>query len=172
MESLEINKVAGGLLGALLFTMAVGLVTDIPFSHAKLAKPGYDLPAAADGETAGAAEAAPAVPCATLLASADAKKGQAATAICASCHSFDPNVQKTTGPNLVGVVGRDMGSTGFGGYSDTMKNFHKKWDDESLNAFLTKPGDFVKGTKMTFAGEKDPKKRADIIAYLNSISGK
>ncbi len=173
MESLETNKIAGGVLGTLLFTMALGIITDIPFSHAKLAKPGYDLPAAVEAkEGAGAVAAAAAVPFATLLASADAKKGESNTKICASCHSFEQGVEKPTGPNLIGVVGREMGSTGFTGYSDTMKGFGKKWDDEALNAFLAKPGDFVKGTKMGFPGEKDPKKRADIIAYLNSISGK
>lgn len=171
MESLEFNKMAGAFLGTCLFVMALGIITDIPYSHAKLVKPGYDLPAATEGG-AGAAGAAkePEVPFATLLAAADAKRGESATKICQTCHSFEAGVDKPTGPNLLGVVGRQMGSTGFGGYSDTMKGFGKKWDDEGLNAFLTKPSDFVKGTKMGFPGEKDPKKRADIIAYLNSIS--
>ena len=111
------------------------------------------------------------MPFATLLASADPKRGENDTKVCAACHSFDPGGEKPTGPTLIGVVVREMGSTSFAGYSDTMKGFGKKWDDEALNTFLTKPSDYVKGTKMGFPGEKSPEKRADIIAYLNSISG-
>jgi len=172
MDSFEFNKIAGSLLGTLLFVMALGIITDIPLARAKLTKPGYDLPGATEeaAAPAPAAAAEAAVPFPTLLASADPKKGEALAKVCAACHSFEKGVEKPTGPNLIGVVGREMGSTGFGGYSDTMKGMGKKWAYDSLNTFLTNPKAFVAGTKMGFAGEKDPKKRADIVAYLRSIS--
>ncbi len=171
MDSFEFNKIAGSVLGMLLFVMALGIITDIPFARAKLAKPGYDLPGATEEHAAAAPAAAEAaVPFPTLLASADPKKGEALAKVCAACHSFEKGVEKPTGPNLTGVVGREMGSTGFAGYSDTMKGMGKKWAYDSLNTFLTNPKGFVAGTKMGYAGEKDPKKRADLVAYLRSIS--
>lgn len=62
-----------------------------------------------------------------------------------------------------------MGSTDFG-YSDGLKGHGGAWTYESLNAFLTNPKAFIAGTKMAYGGERDPAKRADIIAFLRSIT--
>ncbi len=172
MDSFEFNKIAGAVLGTLLFVMGLGIFSDSLFAHAKLVKPGYDLPAAAEGGApAAAAVTAPSVPLPELLAKADPTKGAALAKQCATCHTLEKGAApKPTGPDLAGVVGRKMGSTSFGGYSDTMKGMGKTWTYEDLNTFITKPSAFVAGTKMGFAGEKDPAKRADIIAFLKSIS--
>ena len=170
MDSFEFNKIAGGVLGTLLFVMGLGIFSDALFAHAKLAKPGYDLPAAAEGGAPAAAVAAPSVPLPELLAKADPKKGEALAKQCATCHSLAADAPpKPTGPDLAGVVGRAKGSTSFA-YSDGMKAKGGAWTYEDLNTFITKPSAFVSGTKMGFAGEKDPAKRAEIIAYLKSIS--
>ncbi len=170
MDSFEFNKMAGAVLGTLLFVMGLGIFSDALFATHRPAKPGYDLPAAEEAKAGAPAAAATSEPLPVLLAKADAKKGENLIKACATCHTFDAGGSvKPTGPNLYGVVNRKIGSTGYG-YSDSMKGHGGNWDYESLNKFITNPKGFVANTKMSYAGEKDPAKRADIIAYLRSLA--
>ena len=172
MDSFELNKIAGAVLGSLLFIMGLGVISDALFAAPHMAKPGYPLPAAEEHHGGGAAAAAPevVVPLPVLLAKADPKKGENLVKACAACHSLDSSgAAKATGPSLYGVIDRAIGSTGFA-YSDTMKAKGGKWDYAQLNAFIANPKGVVAGTKMSYAGEKDGAKRADIIAYLRSLA--
>ena len=171
MDSFELNKIAGAVLGSLLFIMGLGVISDALFAAPHMAKPGYALPAA-EAAQGGPAAAAPEVvtPLPVLLAKADPKKGEALVKACAACHSLDSSgAAKATGPALYGVIDRAVGSTGFA-YSDNMKAKGGKWGYEQINAFLANPKGVVAGTKMSYAGEKDAAKRADIIAYLRSLA--
>ncbi|MGO9005060.1 MAG: c-type cytochrome [Beijerinckiaceae bacterium] len=172
MESFEFNKIAGAILGALLFGMGTGVVADAIFAQGKPAKPGYDLPT---GEVAaaepGPASKAAAEPLPELLAKADPKKGQADTKACQSCHNFEKGAGAKIGPPLYGVVDRPKGSIAGFSYSDGMKAKGGSWTFEDLNSFITDPKAYVSGTKMSaFGGEKDAHKRADILAYLRTLS--
>ena len=172
MDSFELNKIAGAVLGSLLFLMGLGVISDALFAAPHMAKPGYALPAAEESHGAPAAAAAPEVvtPLPVLLAKADPKKGEGLVKACAACHSLDSSgAAKATGPSLYGVIDRAVGSTGFA-YSDNMKAKGGKWGYEQINAFIANPKGVVAGTKMSYAGEKDAAKRADIIAYLRSLS--
>ncbi len=171
MDSFEINKIAGCVLGTLLFTMGLSIISEGLFAHPHMDKPGYALPAAAESHGGPAAAAVPDVPLPVLLAKADAKKGEAAAKACTTCHTLAKGeADKPTGPNLAGIVGRKMGSTGFAGYSDGMKAKGDNWSYESLNAFITSPKALFPNTRMTYPGERDPARRADIIAFLRSIT--
>ena len=44
------------------------------------------------------------------------------------------------------------------------------WDFDALNKFITNPKAAVPGTAMGFAGIPKDSERADVIAYLNSLS--
>jgi cytochrome c len=172
MDSFELNKIAGAVLGSLLFIMGLGVISDALFAAPHMAKPGYPLPAAEEQHGGAAAAAAPevVVPLPVLLAKADPKKGENLVKACAACHSLDSSgAAKATGPSLYGVIDRAVGSTGFA-YSDTMKAKGGKWDYAQINAFIANPKGVVAGTKMSYAGEKDAAKRADIIAYLRSLA--
>jgi cytochrome c len=68
------------------------------------------------------------------------------------------------------VVGRDIASVSDFNYSDALKSKEGEWTYEKLNEFLTNPRDWAPGTKMTFVGIKKPEERADVIAYLRSIT--
>ena len=74
------------------------------------------------------------------------------------------------GPPLYGVVGRPVASIPGFAYSDALKGKGGDWDFEKINAFITSPKAYAPGTKMTFAGESDPMKRADIVDYLHTLS--
>ncbi|MBN9308773.1 MAG: cytochrome c family protein [Devosia sp.] len=175
MDSFELNKIIGAILGTLLFVMGVGFLAEAIYHPIEGRGPGYTLPeaeaAGAHGATAEAA--APEVPLGTLLASADVAAGQAAVKKCASCHNFGAGESNKTGPLLYDVVGRLIGSHEGFAYSAGMEEHKTKgdmWSYENLNAFLTSPKTFTPGTKMSFAGVKDPVERANILAYLSTLS--
>ena len=107
---------------------------------------------------------------AELLAAADEKRGQKVAKACAACHSFDKGGRTKMGPNLWGVVGRDVASMEGFNYSDAMKAKGGKWGYDELNEFITKPRAVVKGTKMSFSGIKKAEDRAALIKWLRSLS--
>ena len=97
---------------------------------------------------------------------ADLSNGEAKFAMCGACHSIAPGGPNMTGPHLHGVVGRKAGSVADYNYSDVIKNAGFTWDPAHLNTWISGPRAMFPGTKMSFAGLKDPKDRTDVIAYL------
>lgn len=174
MDSFEFNKIAGAVLGTLLFAMGLGIVADVIFKPKLPIVAGYDLPSA-EAAPAKAAAAAPAVavaPIAERLASADAKKGEAGAKACASCHSFEKGGANKIGPALFGVADRPKGQAAGFNYSAALKDRAakgEKWDAASLDAFVANPKQYMPGTSMGYAGMADPARRADLVAYLQSL---
>jgi cytochrome c len=173
MDSFEFNKIAGGVLGTLLFVMALSVVSGGLFTPAKPAIPGYDLPSAAP-EGADAAKAEPEKPLPVLLASADATSGQKKAAICSTCHSFGKDEKsKPTGPNLWGVVGRMHAADKDFEYSTANRDLGAKgdkWTYEEIFSFIKGPKAYMPGTKMTFLGMPKAEDRAAVLAYLRTLS--
>ncbi len=84
---------------------------------------------------------------------------------CAICHTIEPGKNKI-GPSLAGVVGRKAGSAPGYSYTDANKNSGITWTEAELDKYLTNPRGVVPGTKMLFAGLKNPEDRKNVIAYL------
>jgi cytochrome c len=101
-------------------------------------------------------------------AASDAGAGARAFRMCAACHSMEPG-RHLTGPSLAHIWGRKAGTAaGFGRYSPALESSAIIWNEQTLDAWLTDPRAFVPGNTMTFPGVKDPKARADLIAFLKS----
>ena len=173
MDSFELNKIMGAVLGTLLFVMGAGFVAEAIYSPIEGRGPGYALPEPEVAEAGAPEEAAPEVPLGVLLASASAERGQAAARKCQSCHNFGEGEPNKQGPNLYDVVGRPEGAVPDFAYSEGMLAHNAAgdiWTYENLSHFLAKPSDYVPGTKMNFAGIRTPEERADILAYLQGLS--
>ncbi len=170
MDSFEFNKVAGAILGTLMLTMMLGTFAHMVFATSEPEKPGYALPSAPAEQTAATTPSAPAEPLPVLLAKADPAKGQSFAKACGACHNFEKGQGPKVGPPLWDVVGRKVASVPGFSYSDAMKGKGGTWTVDDINKFITNPKAYVPGTKMGFAGEESPEKRADIIAYLDKLS--
>jgi cytochrome c len=103
------------------------------------------------------------------LAAAPPENGEKIFRKCKSCHGIDQGGKHKIGPNLWGVVDREVASAdGYSRYSKAMISYGGVWSPERLDAFLEKPRDEINGTRMGFAGLRKPGDRASLIAYLNS----
>ena len=107
---------------------------------------------------------------ADMIRNADLSAGEWVFKKCATCHSVNKGGANKIGPNLYGVVGRNKASIIGFAYSDALKKKGGTWTIIDLNQWLTKPKDFVPGTKMGFAGLSKDKDRANVIAYLKQQS--
>lgn len=170
MDSFEMNKILGAILGTALVVVALNIASGAIFAPEKPAKAGYNIVVPKTGPSQPAPTETKEPPIAGLLASSDVKRGEDDAKVCGACHTFEKGGPAKVGPNLWGIVGRARASmTGFD-YSGGMKSMGGNWTIEDLNQFLTHPQAFVQGTKMTFQGLPRPQVRADVIAYLNSLS--
>jgi cytochrome c len=171
MNSFELNKVLGALLGTCLVLVAMRIAAGEIFTPERPAKPGYEIAVKEEAPAGAAAAAAPAaVPIATLLASASSQRGAEVARQCQACHNFQEGQGPKIGPDLYNIVGRKIASTSGFNYSAALKSKNGSWDFETLNTWLTKPSTFAPGTAMTFAGISNDKQRADVIAYLDTLS--
>ena len=114
---------------------------------------------------------ADAQPIAYYLARADAARGQAFFQRCGYCHSIEPGSPHALGPNLRGVMGRPIASRPGYAYSQALRDKSGSWDWETASRFLQLPRAFAPGTRMAFAGVRDPQDRADVMLYLNRQGG-
>jgi cytochrome c len=172
MDSFELNKILGAILGTCLLLLVTSFTAGALFAPVMPEKPGYEI---AVKETAhgGAKEAAaPSEPIEKLLQTASVEKGAAAAKKCAACHTFEKGGPNRVGPNLFGVVERARATEAGFNYSAAMKAKGGNWTFQELNAFIANPKAAVPGTAMGFAGIPKDSERADVIGYLRSLADK
>ena len=160
------TKVVGGLCGALLFFLLVNWAAEGLY-HVGGSGQGVVEMVAAEAATETRTDV-PAVDIQELIAVADTAKGEKVFVKCKACHKLEQG-EHTVGPSLFQIIGRAVGvSEGFA-YSRPMSGHGGEWTIESLNAFLENPRKFMPGTKMSFAGLKKDKDRANILAYFLAL---
>jgi cytochrome c len=100
----------------------------------------------------------------------DATRGERMYRACVACHSLEPN-RNMTGPSLAEVWNRRSGSlASFPRYSPALKSAGIIWNDDTLDEWIKDPQHFIPGNTMTFAGLKDARQRADLLAFLKDAT--
>ena len=180
MYTFTLNKIAGAVLGTLLIVIGSMIISRMIYEpHEAASEHGAEHAVADDGGASHdmadeamdmAMDAAEAISLGALIAAADADAGKKVAKKCGACHSFEEGGANKIGPNLWDIVGRPVASAADFGYSNAMAAMGGSWDFAGLEAFVADPKATVPGTKMSFAGVKKPGQRADLLAYLRSLS--
>jgi cytochrome c len=180
IDEFEFTKIAGAVLSALLLIFGTRTLIDMNVGHAP-EKPGFQLPAAAEGgggaaEASGDKAAAAETPdeaakkVLALLPKANADNGKAIFKKCHACHVAEKGKAATVGPNLWDIVNRKRASFPGFNYSDAMKAKGGDWSFEELAKFIHSPKTYIPGTKMVFSGLPSESDEADVIAYLATLA--
>ncbi len=172
MDSLDVNKAVAAVLVAGIAFFITGLLGDNLVHEQVPAKPTIPIPAAPAAGAGGAQQPAGPAPVIPLLASANVEKGKTfVDQVCAACHSFNQGGKAIVGPNLYGIVGDPHDHMAGFDYSAALEKYKgQPWTFEALNKWLYDPQTYAPGTRMTYTGIKSTNQRADVIAYLRTLS--
>lgn len=174
MDSFEWNKIAGAVLGTLIFILVIRFGSEALFEAPKPTKPGYVVEGVQEEASNTGGPAAPVeepMPdFGTVLPAADVAAGQKISARCEQCHDLSKGGPNKIGPNLWGVVGRPRAEHPGFSYSGAMSASHDPWTFDKLFKFLKSPAADVPGTKMSFAGIRSAQDRINLLAWLRGQS--
>ena len=173
MDSFELNKIIGAVLLVALLVIGIGKMSNLVFKINKPEKSNYKVELDVESaKTKGDEELVQReiVDIAALLSTGDLAHGEKVFKKCSACHSIKSGGGNKIGPALYNVVGRKVGVLDDYKYSKALAEYDKNWSFEELNGFLLKPKDWIKGTKMAYAGLRKEKDRASVILYLNKYS--
>ena len=162
------NKIIVSIVFAVILIIGINKIADSIYYVEKPEKSAYQVASvttvASTTSTETSSEAGNIM---AVFASTSAAEGAKVFKKCAACHSIAEGGKNKIGPALWGVLGRQAGSLPDYKYSKAMAAHGKKWSFEEMNGFLIKPKDWIKGTKMSYAGLKSEKERAAVILYMN-----
>ena len=165
------NKIIVSIVFAIILVLGINKVTDVIFYVEKPEKSAYQIASVTTAASTTSVETdstnSDEENIMALFASTSAAEGAKVFKKCAACHSVKKGGANKIGPALWGVLGRAAGSVPDYKYSKAMAAHGKNWSFEEMNGFLIKPKDWIKGTKMSFAGLKNAKDRAAVILYMN-----
>ena len=169
MASIAGNKAFVATLAAGVVVMIAGFAVDVLIHPMELKRTASTSQAAVEAGS-GPTTVPSILP---LLAGADVALGQSTVAQeCGACHSFVADAPEMVGPSLYGVGGARVASSPGYNYSDALRKAGGNWTYERLNHWLFDPAAFAPGTLMSYAGIQDTQTRADVIAYLRTLSDK
>ena len=105
-----------------------------------------------------------------LLAIASIEDGKKVSSKCTACHGFNSGGGNRIGPNLWGILGKAKAEASGFKYSDSLMGLGGTWSIEDMNLWLKSPKKYAPGNSMAFVGLRKDKDRANLLAYLNSMS--
>ena len=165
------NKIIVSIVLAVMLVFGINKITDMIYYVEKPEKSAYQVDAVINvtntTSTETSTESSESGNIMALFASTSSAEGAKVFKKCAACHSISQGGGNKIGPALWGVIGRKAGSVSDYKYSKAMAAYSKPWSFEEMNGFLLKPKDWIKGTKMSFAGLKNANERAAVILYMN-----
>ena len=165
------NKIIVSIVFAIILILGINKVTDVIYYVEKPEKSAYQVESvttvASNTSTETSSVSSESGNIMALFASTNAAEGAKVFMKCLACHSIAEGGANKIGPALWGVMGRPAGSVPGYKYSKAMAAHGKNWSFEEMNGFLIKPKDWIKGTKMSFAGLKNEKEIAAVILYMN-----
>jgi cytochrome c len=161
---IQLKEIAPAIGITLTIVVFAVLAANVLYQEKIILKRGFEIEISADGSVAKKEEKL--VSLSELMKLADVTRGAKIFKKCASCHNAEKGAAAKVGPNLYGVINRARGSFSGFSYSKAMKEKGGSWDRESVDQFITKPKEYLPGTKMAFAGLKKPQDRADVILFL------
>lgn len=181
MSTIEINKIVGAILGALLLLLGLSFIVELVAGHHDIAQPAFVVspPAAADvaeapqpaeGPAADSEAPGPSPALAEMIAAADPAEGEKAFRGCSACHSAAPDARHKIGPNLWGVAGAAKAGKDDFRYSAALRAAGGVWDDVALDTFLANPRGAIPESRMAFPGIRDAGERVAMIAYLHTLT--
>jgi cytochrome c len=170
--SLEFNKALAAVLTAGIIASGAGVFSRIIYHPDIPEERAYpiDMSALEQAGEQAAGEQEEAMELSEALAMADAGAGETVARKCAACHTFGQGEPNKIGPNLHGVLGRDIASLPDFEYSSGLSEKEGTWDYGTFDAFIADPRGWAPGTKMTFAGLGKVEDRANLLMYLRTLS--
>ena len=164
------NKIIVSIVLAVILVLVINKITDVIYYVEKPEKSAYQVTVTTTASTTTTEKNSEDIDSGnimTLFASTSVDDGAKVFKKCIACHSIAQGGGNKIGPTLWGVLGRKAGSISDYKYSKAMAAHGKTWSFDEMNNFLIKPKDWIKGTKMSFAGLKNAKDRAAVILYMN-----
>ena len=175
MYGFEINKILASIIIAIILLIVINVVGNYltKYDHNKVQETAYkiEIPeTSVDISIKTAVNNEKIESVSSLMANASLDEGKKVFKKCATCHNYKKDSKSKIGPNLWNLIDRSKaGISGFA-YSKEIKEHGGKWTYEELNGFLYKPKEYIKGTKMNFAGLTNVEDRANVILWLRQHS--
>ncbi len=167
------NKIIVSVVLTLMLVVGINKMTDVIYNVQKPEKSAYQVASTTTATSTSeekVSQDSQTGDIMALLASASLADGEKVFKKCAACHSIAKGGSNKIGPALYNVLGRPAGSLPDYKYSKAMVAHGKIWTAEEMNGFLIKPKDWIKGTKMSYAGLKSAEERAAVIVFMNKNS--
>ena len=164
------NKIIVSIVFAAILVLGINKIADVIFFVKKPEKSVYQVTITTTASTTSAETSLDDTNSGNIMllfASTSSADGAKIFKKCAACHSIAQGGGNKIGPALWGVLGRKAGTVPGYKYSKSIVAYGKPWSFEEMDGFLTKPKDWIKGTKMSFVGLKNAKERAAVILYMN-----
>ena len=161
-----LNQIIAAILLTFVIVFGINKLSDIIYK-VETPKTAFKVESKTASQTSEKKSVEEVVEISALLAMGNVEHGKKIFSACKSCHSIKKGGGNKIGPALWGVLGRKSGALTDYKYSKAMAAYGKNWSFDEMNGFLIKPKDWIKGTKMSFAGLKSAEERAAVILYMN-----